>query len=57
MTLMLLFGILGAMICAAIASTKNRSVVGFGVIGFLLPLIGIILILVLPDGPQEESGQ
>lgn len=57
MTLVLLFGILGALICACIASTKNRSALGFGMIGFLLPLIGIILILVLPDGPQQEAGQ
>lgn len=37
-------------ICAAIASGKKRSPVGWFFIGFLFPLIGLILILVLPNG-------
>lgn len=43
-------GLIGGTISAAIAPTKNRNPLGWFVIGFLLPLIGLILILVLPDG-------
>ncbi|MGN6111071.1 MAG: SHOCT domain-containing protein [Kofleriaceae bacterium] len=43
-------GFLGGVICAVIATSKRRSLVGWFVIGFLLPLVGVILVLVLPPG-------
>jgi hypothetical protein len=39
---------LGAVVCSAIAIARGRSGVGWFVIGFLIPIIGLILILVLP---------
>ena len=46
----IIVGLLAGAITAALASGKNRSPLGWFVIGFLLPLIGLILILVLPKG-------
>lgn len=40
---------LGGMICAVLAGGKGRNVLGWFVIGFLLPLIGVILVVVLPE--------
>ncbi len=40
--------VLGA-ICAAIASSRGRSPGGWFALGFLFPVLGVILILVLPD--------
>lgn len=51
----LVVGLLGGVICAAIAPSKNRSAIGWFVIGFLIPLIGIILIVVL--GPANDGLQ
>ncbi len=48
-------GILFGGICAALASSKDRSVVGWFAIGFFLPIIGLILILVL-DEPTSSGG-
>lgn len=44
-------------ICAAIAAGKNRSAVGWFFIGLLLPLVGLIMILVLPRGEGGVSYQ
>jgi hypothetical protein len=41
---------IGAFICSLLASGKQRSALGWFFIGFFLPLIGIILIVVLPNG-------
>ncbi|HEX4450363.1 MAG TPA: SHOCT domain-containing protein, partial [Kofleriaceae bacterium] len=46
-------GIIGGFISAFIASGKRRSAAGWFVIGFLLPLIGIILAIVLPAGTND----
>jgi hypothetical protein len=46
----LLVAFLGGLVCAIVASGKRRNAVGWFVIGFLLPLIGVILVLVLPPG-------
>ena len=48
--LVLFIGIIFGTICAVIASGKNRSAIGWFFIGFLLPLIGLIMVLVLPQG-------
>lgn len=48
--LALMVGLAGGLICSIIASGKRRNRVGWFVIGFLLPLIGVILLLVLPPG-------
>ena len=46
----IVIGLVAGAITAALASTKNRSPLGWFVIGFILPVIGLILILVLPEG-------
>jgi predicted nucleic acid-binding Zn ribbon protein len=48
--------VLCSFICANIAQKKGRSVVGFAILGFLVPLIGIIVIAVLkPVPPSVET--
>ena len=42
------------LICAAIAARKNRSRIGYGLLGFFLPLIGLIVIAVLPKQPAPR---
>jgi hypothetical protein len=43
-------------ICANVAQKKGRSVVGFAILGFLVPLLGIIVIAVLkPVPPSVET--
>lgn len=41
--------ILGAAISGGVARRKGRSTVGYGLLGLLLPLIGIVVALVVPD--------
>lgn len=48
-------GIIFGVICAAVASAKNRSPFGWFVIGFIIPVVGVILLLAL-DEPGEMSG-
>lgn len=40
--IVLIICVFGALIAAAIAASKNRNAFGFGLLGFLLPLIGIL---------------
>jgi Short C-terminal domain len=40
---------LGGILCSVIAVSRRRSGIGWFVIGFLIPIIGLILILVLPQ--------
>jgi hypothetical protein len=46
----LVVGLIGGVLASVLASGKKRNPIGWFVIGFLLPLIGLILILVLPNG-------
>jgi hypothetical protein len=39
---------LGGILCSVIAVSRGRSGIGWFTIGFLIPIIGLILILVLP---------
>ena len=48
--IVLVICLLGGVICSLLAAGKQRSPVGWFVIGFLLPLIGLILAIVLPPG-------
>jgi hypothetical protein len=36
-------------VCARIAGRKGHSAVGYGILGFFLPLIGLIVVLVIKD--------
>ena len=51
--LVLFLIILGAVVCPIIASGKNRSALGWFFIGLLFPVLGMILIAVLPPNPAE----
>ena len=44
----LFIAVLGGMLCGGIATSRGRSGVGWFVIGFLIPVVGLIMILVLP---------
>ncbi len=47
-----------AIVTAFLAARKNRSFIGWLVIGLIIPLIGFILILVMPAGKLlEEANQ
>ncbi len=46
----LLFFVITGSITAVIASKKNRSAVGFFILGFVLPLLGIIVALIVSPG-------
>jgi len=39
-----------AIVTAFLAAKKNRSFIGWLIIGLIIPLIGFILILVMPAG-------
>ncbi len=44
-----------AFLCANIASKKGRSPALWGILGFVIPVIALILILVLPRSGPEGS--
>ena len=48
-----------AILTAFLAARKNRSFLGWLIIGLVIPLIGFILILVMPEGKplEEETGK
>jgi len=48
--LSLLVWLIVAVVTAFIAARKNRSFIGWLIIGLILPIVGFILILVLPEG-------
>ncbi|MFO0933561.1 MAG: GYF domain-containing protein [Planctomycetota bacterium] len=54
MAIYLLIALIGAGVCGSIASAKGRNPIGWGVIGFLAPLLGLILILVMSDLKAER---
>lgn len=51
LVIMVVFGA----ICAAIASGRGRSPVGWFLIGFIAPCLGLILVLVLPDMKIQQE--
>lgn len=52
----LLLWIVVAVACGIVAKNKGRSFGGWFVIGFLLSLLGLLLILVLPAIDSERTG-
>ena len=44
-----------AIVTAFLAAKKNRSFLGWLIIGLIMPLIGFILILVMPEGRTLEN--
>jgi len=50
---LLILAVFGA-ICALVANGKGRSPIGWFFIGFLAPILGLILVFVLPDLKEAE---
>ena len=44
-----------ALLTAFIAAKKNRSFIGWLIIGLIIPIIGFIMVLVLPEGGVEKA--
>lgn len=44
-----------AFLCARIAAGKGRSPLGYAILGFFLPIIGLIVIAVLPSRAGQIS--
>lgn len=55
MELMLVFGLVWGGVCAAIASSKGRTPVGWFFAGFAIGLIGLIIILCMSNLKEEEA--
>jgi hypothetical protein len=53
----LIIGGIAGVICACVAPTKGRSPIAWFLIGFLFPLIGIILVLVLSNLKEERRSR
>ena len=53
----LVISVLGAAIAAMVASSKSRNALGWGALGFLLPLIGVIIVCCLPAKPSQQLQQ
>lgn len=51
----LIFGIIGATVCAMVAGNKGRNPLGWGVLGFFFPLIGIIIVCVISNLNDERA--
>ena len=49
---LMLLMFLGAGVSAVIASSKRRNVIGYLILGALMPLIGIVAIACLPALPE-----
>lgn len=50
MAIYLVIALIGGLVCCLVAINVNRNPLGWFVIGFLFPLIGLILLAVLPAG-------
>jgi hypothetical protein len=51
----LIIWLLVALATAFLAARKNRSFIGWLVIGLVIPVVGLILILVLPEKTAVEA--
>jgi hypothetical protein len=50
-----MISLIGAFIAGAIAAGKNRNALGWGALGFLLPLIGVVIALCIEPWPVAKS--
>ena len=53
--LYLIIALVGAILCGAIASSKGRSVVGWAIFGFLLPIIALIAAMFMKPGEKVDQ--
>jgi hypothetical protein len=52
----LILWLLVALVTAFLAARKNRSFIGWLLIGLIIPVIGLIFVLVLPESKPLEAG-
>lgn len=45
-----------ALVAAIVASAKRRFAIGYFLLALALPLIGVLIALALPAGPEREAG-
>jgi drug/metabolite transporter (DMT)-like permease len=58
MAIYLVVGLIGAMWAAAVASGKNLNVAVFAILGFLFPLIGVLIAYgTKGEAPKEAAPQ
>jgi hypothetical protein len=57
MTALLFWSMAGAAACAAIASFKGRSIIGWLFIGLFTGLLGVIVIACIPPLPQSSNDE
>jgi hypothetical protein len=55
MEIWLCFSVIGMFVAGMIAHSKNRNAFGWGAIGFLMPLIAVILAIVLPPNETRSD--
>lgn len=55
MGIALAIGFIGMIISVVIASSKNRNVAGWAALGFLFPLIGILIVASLEALPDPNT--
>lgn len=53
--IVLLIAAAAAYFCYRTAEGKGRSGVGYGILGFFLPLIGVIVVLVISDAKAPSE--
>ena len=51
MAIALMVSLIGAVICASMASNKNLSVFPCALLGFFLPMIGVIIVACIKNAP------
>jgi hypothetical protein len=56
MDIYIIVALIGLAITAAVAAGKNRSVIGWAALGFLVPLIGVIAIMLAAPLARPEDG-
>ena len=55
MAVYFIVALIGGLLCAGLSTASDRNPAGWFVIGFLLPVVGIILLLVLPNPKEVEA--
>jgi uncharacterized membrane protein YeiB len=52
---LLFIALVGGSICAALANRRGRGIVRWSVLGFLFPILAIIVILIMPNLKKEAE--
>ena len=55
MGIAIVIALIGAIWCAIVASNKNLNVLGYTLLGFFFPLIGVIIVLCTQAQPAPQQ--